>query len=788
MALTKAERREAWKESTTATATALREAGATVSASTGERSVPLSSPTITTRHGTVTSRQIAAPPTITTRHGETFSQPIGTHVTTAPRFTSPSIRQRISTAPILSRFAAAGAFVGDRARIAGEKFAERRPAAAKAIHEPFEQFAAGTRYGAGEDVYVPSVKPTEKFITRPVTEWAVKTGADYRRFIESHRDPIEQIIGHGLAVGGPPGTQPMYAQTFGKAGVGVAQAPAGFLEMGGMVPFGFEYGARHPKETAMILPVAIGAMIGGTVRSFRERPWETGGEFGAMILGPKMLGKVPVPKTPAWVPKTTIISRKPPTPSGLIPEKATKFEAGYKLTKEFETTQPATKPIDFTQVKYLPETAGPAVEQWIRTHPKQDPVIGGSTAAQAHFPSARRGADIDILVKDPKKASAEIFQTVKKELGAEKVRLTSDPRWDAYAVETKTATGWHHAVDIHKTVEPGSQLRLGFETQSPIDIKGIKYQRAGELLQRKGETVLQPSDPGMIGPTETFRSRRMKDIPDFDTYISDLLKIRKEQAGSARLFSGYKQKQVGKLEDIFKTYQMHSYVGPDPYMVVAASRGYGTLPLSARTGMALVGVSRYPVVRKGLPEKAYDIYPSTKKDDGYYPAPSYPVTERPYSSSYRPAQKEDYYSPVAETYDTPTGYSPTYTPAKEEPYTPVYESPYKPPYEPPYEPIYTPLYPPPKEPLKIPRFKLGDEQEKKRKKEYEPLTTKKTAFHPWFPASLEYVNLEESMTGKRAIHIKPRKTTQKLFKGLITKGRGIQTKAQYETKLPKNFM
>ncbi|MCK4822935.1 hypothetical protein KA005_44655, partial [bacterium] len=443
-------------------------------------------------------------PTITTRHGETFSQPIGTHVTTAPRFTSPSIKQRIVTAPILSRFVKAGAYVGERVSGAGEKLAERRPAVARAISGPFEEFAAGTRYGTREDVYVPSVKPTEKFITRPVTEWAVEKGADYRRFIESHRDPIEQIIGHGMAVGGPPGTQPMYAQTFGKAGVGVAKAPAGFLEMGGMVPFGIEYGARHPKETAMILPVAVGAMIGGTVRSFRERPWETSGEFGAMILGPKMLGKVPVPKTPAWVPKTTIISHKPPTPSGLIPKKATKFEAGYKLTKEFETTQPATKPIDFTQVKYLPEKAGPVVEQWIRTHPKQDPVIGGSTAAQAHFPSARRGADIDILVKDPKKASAEIFQTVKKELGAERVRLTSDPKWGAYAVETKTATGWHHAVDIHKTVEPSSQLRLGFETQPPITIKGIKYQRAGELLQRKAETVLQPSDPGTIGPTKTF--------------------------------------------------------------------------------------------------------------------------------------------------------------------------------------------------------------------------------------------------------------------------------------------
>ena len=162
----------------------------------GQRS--FTSPTITTRHGTTTSRQIATPlPSITTRHGDAFSQPIRTHVTTAPRFTSPSIKQRIVTAPILSRFVEAGAFVGARARAAGQKFAEKRPDIAKTTHKPFEEFAAGTRYGAGEDVYVPSVKPTDKFITRPLTEWTVKEGADYRRCIESQREPIEPIIWHG---------------------------------------------------------------------------------------------------------------------------------------------------------------------------------------------------------------------------------------------------------------------------------------------------------------------------------------------------------------------------------------------------------------------------------------------------------------------------------------------------------------------------------------------------------------------------------------------------------------
>ena len=83
--------------------------------------------------------------------------------------------------------------------------------------------------------------------------------------------------------------------------------------------------------------------------------------------------------------------------------------------------------------------------------------------------------------------------------------------------------------------------------------------------------------------------------------------------------------------------------------------------------------------------------------------------------------------------------------------------------------------------MKVPRFKLADDDTKKERKKDYPLTqTKKKAFHPWFPASLEYANVEESMTGRRAVHIKGRETTQKLFKGLITTGRGIKTKSQYE--------
>lgn len=101
--------------------------------------------------------------------------------------------------------------------------------------------------------------------------------------------------------------------------------------------------------------------------------------------------------------------------------------------------------------------------------------------------------------------------------------------------------------------------------------------------------------------------------------------------------------------------------------------------------------------------------------------------------------------------------------------------------------VDTPLRPTPtsrlipliESPIVFPPFAGTPKTKKERKQDYPLTQTKKKAFHPWFPASLEYANVEESMTGKRAVHIKGRETTQKLFKGLITSGRGILTKSQY---------
>jgi hypothetical protein len=682
-----------------------------------------------------------------------------------------------------------------RVQSSGQKFAQTHPVIANTIRTPFEHAAVGMRYGAGQNIdmsrYAPvkDVTPFSQYHTVGMYHGATARGEDWRHRIDTYQPTPP--VGEGI------GARVKYEVHEGL--IGVAHTPGTVMTMAGQLALGAEYLIREPKQAAAGIPIGAGVMIGGTMQAFRDRPSRTIGEFAGMAWGPRAIGgavrAAPTPKIPQWVPKSRAMTnthgRVPASIEvaksieGLTPEKTIKFETGHQLTKAVETTKLPTKPVDFANVKYLPEKAGPAVEQWIRTHPQQDPVIGGSTAAQAHFPSARRGADIDILVRDPKSAGAELFKIVQKELGPERVRLVDDPKWDACAVETRAAAGgrWHHGVDIHRTVDPGSSLRYGFETQKPITVEGIKYQQAGELISRKAESVLQPSSPGTIGPTQTFRPQRIKDIKDYETYISDVLKLRKEQAESARFFSGHKVKKVEKLEDVFEGYKMHSYMGPDPYMIASAAKAYGKTPLYGRTAVAVAGIGshygRYPTVHRE--PSTYDKYPIASKED--YPQPEYPVPAKGvYGTGYKPALVEKYnnVTPPDDPYTSPytpprdTPYDPSYTP----PSTPVRPTPVRPtPYDP--SPLVTHGFTPPKQPPKIPKLKFAGDDTKKEPRDYPLTQTKKKAFHPWFPASLEYVNVEESMTGKRAVHIRGRETTQKLFKGLITSGKGIMTKSQY---------
>jgi hypothetical protein len=695
------------------------------------------------------------------------------------------------------------------AQDAGQRFAEKHPGAAKAIYTPAKH-ATTSIHRAGAHAEAQQIVGTEKakdIEYSQVSQTAHRVGTDVSSRIKTVGQESAEYYRKEMPVTGK-----YFAGVAEVGSTAISKVP----EFLGMVPGGVETIAKRPEVIPAALAVGLHQSTLGTTREFIHHPVQTTADVGAfMLIGGGVkggAGKVRQVTTPL-APRTTV---KPPTPTGLTPGKSVKFEAGYQLTKAVETTKPPTQPVDFTNVKYLPGRSGPAVEQWIRSHPKQDPVIGGSTAAQAHFPSARRGADIDLLVKDPKAASVELYRVVERELGPEHVRLVSDPKWGAYAVETRASVkgDWHHGVDIHKSTEPGSQLRYGFETQSPVKVEGIQYQRAGELIQRKAETVLQPSDPGTIGPTKAFRPQRQKDIPDYETYVSDTLALKKQQAEQARFFSGHKQRKVEALEETFETYKMHSAMGPDPYTVISAAEWYGAQPAGVKAGVALAGIGRYGEPQQSIQRyEPYQVVERKVQPEQYHEP--YQVEPKKYDTGYGQAhiQKEVYAQPhypvaVKETYLAPSNYpvaksggrydvisTPRYD-QPYEPYDPYTPSPAYTPYIPPtsYTPAtpatqYTPLVSSPQfDPMAIPpekttkwhKLKSEDEDKKKKKKAKKSSRTSRKVI-TWYPASLGSVTAEHFQTGgKLSVHIAPAKTTRELMREFIQTGRGIPTAKQHK--------
>lgn len=664
-----------------------------------------------------------------------------------------------------------------------------------------QQFESGRQHGMGQEATIPHTiaKPQSEFWTSGIGRFALEKGADYRRFVESHRGKIEKAVDilHGPLRDRPAfermhGTAPPIkaSTTYAPVVVGIAKVPAGFIETTGMAAVGVEYIVRHPGEAATIVAPAAGVAVGGITRSFQERPHETAGEFIGMVFGPRAVSKIPRPKTPARAPSSV------KTPTGLTPGKTTKFEAGAKLASELGREKPPTTPVDYTQIKYLPGKSGSAVEQWIKTHPQQTPVVGGSTAARVHFPSARVSKDVDLLVREPHTAATEIFEVVKRAEPTEQWRLGPyEQKWGAQAVEIKRGGEWHHAVDIHKTIPEGSKLRFGFETQKPVEVGGIKYQRAGELIQRKGEAVLQPSDPGTIGPTKTFRPRRQKDIPDFESQVSDVLKIRRGQAEQARLFSGRKQAKVEQLEESFETYKMHSQLGPDPYMVALTAEKYGATPVYGRAAIAFAGVggNYYLAVQEPSTQQAHHPITEPIIKDNYIPPSRYPVKKDEYVAiDYEPLiLKEGYIPPSRYLQDTPktSTYVPPYEPATQDdstytppyiPYEPLHDQTYTPPSKP---PVGSKLLLPPTKPERWPRLKIDDELEEKKKKKSKPLVHKGRKIKTWYPAGYASVTKEHLQTGgKLSTHISDPATTRTLIRKFFKTGKPIPTAKQHRRK------
>ena len=617
-------------------------------------------------------------------------------------------------------------------------------------------FSSGFSMGMGEvptteDKTHAPVKPDKEYVTKGFYDLMAEKGEDYRRFLTSTHgvkigeavyginieEQIKDIVGTGLSrlQGGGPTLDDVYSETFGKMAVGfVKETPVMALETIGLIPPAFEIAIRSPFQLIGAIPYTSGLMAGGMVSQFKEEPFETTGGFIGMLAlgkGGKVGGRV-YTSVKTKVPGDLFYTQKLKPPAGLTQEQLLKFEAGAEIaTKLKHADAPLTDPLMFADVKALRGKSPEIVESWIKAHPEQKPTIAGSTAAKAQFERGRTPGDLDLYVKDAMKAGDELYALLSKDAPRGEVRLLKQKKYESTIVEIKDpVTGtYHHGVDIHTIVPAGSSLRFGMKTQAPVKIKDVRYVRAGELVQRKAESILQKQAGGKIGP----QKHRKKDIADFISFTEEFITKQKKQAETSVFLKGRKKKKAEALEEhleIYKMYSTPSYELMADTMAWYRKQGFPTkLGISA----AVVGVT------------------------GAYPKEGYPKEGRVKTAPYVAPRVSDRKTPVPPyihpriTDTKQTGYVPPKTPD-----TKTY--PYVPPRIPDTKTYPYPVQEVPELPPTPPQTKIGRLNLEKKQKEQAGRVRKETPGYAWQLAN-PIATLEQLLGGRRTK--KPRTKTKK---------------------------
>jgi hypothetical protein len=611
-----------------------------------------------------------------------------------------SAREAVST--VFRR--AYGADAAARSRISRTREFARKPARVRA-----------ERIESGKKAFVKKYAPSGTIspISKRIHEESARVAWVARGF-EGKIDPrvrdIERALGfHSKAIPKPVRWTGEQAK---QIGYGVAfSGPAAAVEMAGMVPGGVETIARKPSIVPAAATLGLFEMGRGMWHGVTTSPARTVGEFITMGAISKGVPRIPVSaKVSRALPSLPAEAKAPP---GLPPGKQLKFEAGLELAQKLAKTEaPIKRPLDFTEITALPKGSGRGVETWIKTHPKQEAVIFGSASVRTQLKTSRKPGDLDVFVKDPSAASKQVHAIIAKEIGAQNVRL-GGPR--GVTVETRIGGKWDHAVDFHARSEMTGRMTLGFETQKPIEIGGIKYTTVGEQLTRKAASVLQQKGK-TIGPPE---HRAAKDIGDFMDISGQMIESRAKAAESSWLLSGYKTRKAAHLTEMRHQYEMHSYLGPE---IAPAVRGYYGIPSTIRAPgymVAAIGIgAKYPGVAKYPPAKEYppSAYPAAK----YHGVVKYPGAGE-YPPSAYPAAKHHgvvKYPGVGEYPPTRDKYPPSHVP-----YPPAYPTTTTTKYPPPatsYPPAYptlhmVPTVAPPLEPSQKPASKIPPRKKDKKK-------------------------------------------------------------------------
>lgn len=144
----------------------------------------------------------------------------------------------------------------------------------------------------------------------------------------------------------------------------------------------------------------------------------------------------------------------------LDPTEAKAFVAIEDIMARYQKLEALAPHPFFAGVKRLKMAERDPILTWMREHPEQKTVLGGSAAIRAETVMGRVGKDIDIYVKSTETAMRDLNVLMQQEGAKTRMRGTTIERIDEGM--------WHHAIDIHERLH--EQLGLGFETKPTIKL------------------------------------------------------------------------------------------------------------------------------------------------------------------------------------------------------------------------------------------------------------------------------------------------------------------------------
>ena len=229
----------------------------------------------------------------------------------------------------------------------------------------------------------------------------------------------------------------------------------------------------------------------------------------------------------------------------LIQPEQRRYDAALLIAKTLgNELSVVSKPLAAVDIKNIPNSVEPDIKNWIRKYKGKSEVYG-SGAMSTHSFHARKPADLDIVIDNPKHAAQSLAKIVKSK--GYKTKIIPNPQYNSYVVQIQINDTFVDALDIHPIEGHYGKYELYGSSKSPLNKKGINIQKASDQLLRKARVITRIGTDGRMGAP---KERELKDTTDF-VATAELLLASLELKSRAQLA---RAREVKSAIKIWKTY------------------------------------------------------------------------------------------------------------------------------------------------------------------------------------------------------------------------------------------